>query len=155
MKPSPVITEAVSRKLRRSESESEFMRYVIDFLRLNGWRVSHTLRVVTGKGHRTCVAGDHGFPDVVASLGGRIAFLELKSDSGRLSGDQVEWLNNLAKVSREPAFWNGKHDVPPHVVRADDGEPWDVLVGVLRPRWAKGGSGWFETTFTMIPGLVI
>lgn len=127
------------------ETEAAFQAYVVDFLRLNGWKLHHSLRVRTRQGVRTPLSGSPGLPDIIATQGGRVAFLELKTNSGRLSEPQIEWLDSLAGVS---VGWDSKLDVPPHTTK---GDPWDILVGVLRPMWRK----WFESTFTTIPGLAV
>jgi len=57
---------------------------------LRSWRHYHTLR---SKG------SDPGFPDLVLVRGDRLIFAELKTDRGRLSADQVVWLDDLDGVS--------------------------------------------------------
>lgn len=62
-----------------------------------GWRlVYHTLR---SKGSRA------GFPDRVL-VRERVVFAELKSAKGRLSADQVEWLDGLSIAGAECYVWS-------------------------------------------------
>jgi len=49
--------------------------------------------------------GDKGFPDLVLVRPPRVIFVELKSDSGKLSPDQVDWLTKLRTSSVEAYCW--------------------------------------------------
>ena len=81
-----------------SPTEAEFMGQIIEMAQLRGWRVHHTRPAWTGKGWRTPIQGDPGFPDLVLvrKRGNvRVIFAELKSDKGRLAEDQGEWIRLL------------------------------------------------------------
>jgi VRR-NUC domain-containing protein len=71
------------------ETEADFLGWVRDLAHLRRWRTYHTLR---SKG------SESGFPDLVMVRGGRLVFAELKTASGRLTGDQSDWLHTLELV---------------------------------------------------------
>jgi len=82
-----------SRKLQR---EKEFQRAVIEYARMMGWRVHHTLPAITQSGRWiTPVQGDVGFPDLVLCRPPRVIFAELKRVGGKVSVAQREWLDAL------------------------------------------------------------
>lgn len=82
-----------------SQTEAEFMGQLIELAQWRGWRVHHTRPAWTGKGWRTPIQGDPGFPDLVLvrkiRKHVRVIFAELKSDKGRLTDDQGEWMRLL------------------------------------------------------------
>lgn len=45
-----------------------------------------------------------GFPDLVI-VGYRVIFVELKSDTGRVSFDQLGWLDDLREANAEVYLW--------------------------------------------------
>lgn len=84
----------------RHVSESAFQKAVIQLAETVGWRVAHhhdsRRQVAPGR-----FIGDRqasGFPDLVMARRGRLWFAELKSEKGRLSSAQREWLDELAMV---------------------------------------------------------
>ena len=68
-------------------SEDQLLTGVTDALTAHGWRWTHHRR-----SDKALTMGDRGIPDIVAARGGRLLFLELKTDSGVLSPDQLAWL---------------------------------------------------------------
>lgn len=91
-------------------SEAELQEQVIELARLLRWRVAHFRPAMTKHGWRTPVAGDgKGFPDLVL-VRDRVVVVELKSEVGRVSDDQAEWLGAfeaagvLALVVRPSSF---------------------------------------------------
>lgn len=64
-------------------SERDLTRQVSDLARLFGWRRYHAW---------LSKHSPAGFPDEVLLRGGRLAVLELKSERGRLTPTQEEWL---------------------------------------------------------------
>ena len=89
-------------------SEKDFQATIIQLAKLRGWLVNHIRPAKTSKGWRTPVQGDIGFPDLVLvsppcksgpRLGKRIvAFIEVKSDRGKLTAEQKKWLDALHDV---------------------------------------------------------
>lgn len=85
------------------------MQQVIELSSLSGWLCYHT---------HDSRRSQAGFPDLVMIRGERLIFAELKSEKGKTSSQQDEWLSAL-KGSRQGEVY---------VWRPSD---WDELVGVL------------------------
>ncbi len=62
------------------------MASVLAMARALGWRAYHT---------RDSRGSEPGFPDVVLARRGRVIFAELKTESGRVTRPQLEWLGDL------------------------------------------------------------
>jgi hypothetical protein len=86
-------------------TEREFQTAVTDALSVFGWRWTHFRPATTAKGWRTPISGAKGFPDVVAVRDGRVLFLELKTEAGRLTHDQRQWLAELELTGGEAHCW--------------------------------------------------
>ena len=100
-------------------TERDFQSAIIDLAHLRGYRIHHCRPAVTPSGKwATHISGDPGFCDLVLAKPGRILFLEVKSDRGRVTPDQVAWLAALDTVS----------GVTARVVRP---EHWDWVVEAL------------------------
>ena len=101
-------------------SEAAFLNQVLDLLRLYGYRTLHLRPALTRSGRwATHIQGDGvGWPDVYAVRGHRAVALELKSEKGKPTEAQLDWLAAL-----------GHAGVEAHVVRPSQ---WDWLVGWLR-----------------------
>lgn len=67
-------------------TEKEFQEQVVTLARLQGWRHYHTF---------DSRRSPFGFPDLVLVRGGRIIFAEIKAERGKLTPQQIEWLNDL------------------------------------------------------------
>ena len=66
---------------RGLEKESDFQNWVIEYAHdQQGWMVAHFRPAETGKGWRTLMQGDVGFPDLVLARNGVVLLVELKSD---------------------------------------------------------------------------
>lgn len=77
-------------------SESELQSAIIGLAKLLGWRVAHFRSANTTQGWMTPVAADgKGFPDLCMVKDDRLLFVELKTDRGRLSPEQDEWIAAL------------------------------------------------------------
>lgn len=87
-------------------TERELQSAVIETARLLGWRVAHFRPAMTSKGWRTPVEADGaGWPDLVLVRGTRLIFVELKSSTGRLSVEQVEWKAALTLAGQTVYVW--------------------------------------------------
>ena len=85
--------------------ERDVQETIIDLAHAFGWRVAHFRPAETKKGWRTPVSADgKGFPDLVL-VRDRVIFAELKREGESPRADQVEWLNDLARVGAEVYVW--------------------------------------------------
>ena len=85
--------------LESAISESDFQQSVIDLAQLSGWKVAHFTVGITKAGYRTPMIGDKGYPDITAVKNGQLIFAELKTEKGKPSTDQQDWLMALGEVS--------------------------------------------------------
>lgn len=78
------------------ESEEEFQRWVIEFARWHGWRVTHFRKVKLPSGRwGTPLQGDAGYPDLSLARDGVVILAELKSQTGVVEPDQQKWLDAI------------------------------------------------------------
>lgn len=78
------------------ETEAQFTKKVIEYLKLKGWMVTHFRPAQARSGRwMTALQGDPGFVDIVAARAGDVWFLELKSAGGRLQAQQRVWAKHL------------------------------------------------------------
>ncbi len=90
-------------------TEADFQTAVIDLAQLLGWRVAHFRPARTNAGWRTPVSADgKGFPDLVL-VRDRVLFVELKSETGRLSPDQRAWVAALDDAGAQAFVWRPFH----------------------------------------------
>jgi hypothetical protein len=88
------------------QREKDFQRAVIEYARMMGWRIHHTLPALTQRGRWiTPVQGDTGFPDLVLCRPPRLIFAELKRVGGKVSSQQREWLDALQACGVECYVW--------------------------------------------------
>ena len=88
-----------------AESEREFQREVIKIAKSLGWYVYHALPGQGRNKHLTLFIGKRGFPDLVLCRPPRLIFAELKSERGKPSTDQTEWLDALRACGVEVHVW--------------------------------------------------
>ena len=73
--------------------EKHFQQKVITVAHYYGWLVQHTRAVNSDGRWMTPISGDPGFPDLcLVHLSKGLLFAELKSDRGKLSEHQVNWV---------------------------------------------------------------
>lgn len=90
-------------------TEADWQKQVIDLARLFKWRVAHFRPAQTSKGWRTPVAADgKGWPDLVL-VRERVIYAELKAEKGRLSDDQILWIDTLQAANGECYVWRPEH----------------------------------------------
>jgi hypothetical protein len=77
-------------------SEREFQAEVMDIANQLGWRFYHT---------HDSIGSQAGFPDLVMVRKKRLIFAELKTESGKLSIQQGQWLADLEKTAAEVYLW--------------------------------------------------
>ena len=95
-------------------TEDEWLRSVGDALDLTGWAWIHPRPARRAQGKWTTPTQGNsakGFPDIVAVRPPRVLWLELKTERGRVSPEQDDWLERLrtsgqeAYVIRLPRDW--------------------------------------------------
>lgn len=96
-------------------TEKEFQAAVVRYAALHGWRTYHT---------HDSRRSNPGFPDLVLVKHGRLVFAELKTEKGRVSAAQQEWLDALGNVG-DPRC---DHCADVHVWRPRD---WPTIEDVL------------------------
>jgi hypothetical protein len=79
-------------------TEKQFQSQVVELATVLGWRVYHTWNSI----HSV-----RGFPDLVLCRE-RLIFVELKSDSGKLSSHQESWIESLKIAQSEVYVWRPK-----------------------------------------------
>ena len=93
-------------------TESEFQQSVIQEANLRGWRVAH-FRAMTDRNGRTrtpVAAQGAGFPDLVlAHPRHGVLFVELKTNQGRASSLQREWIDTLRAAGARAFIWRPIH----------------------------------------------
>ena len=92
------------------ESERQFQDKVIAMAIMYGWKVQHSRpAMLPGGGWATHIQGHVGFPDLVLANRDRgVIYAELKSERGKLSPSQADWLETLtaaSAVSSETFLW--------------------------------------------------
>jgi len=89
-------------------SEADFVKRIIDTAHLLHWKCTHFLPAHTGKGWRTALQGDPGFVDIVLAKGGCVLHVEVKTDTGRVRPDQIEWAKEIGPSYRlwRPRDWD-------------------------------------------------
>lgn len=89
-----------------SVTEAQFTAQVIEMAQLHGYRAAHFRPARTEAGWRTAVQGDgKGFPDLVLVGRGRVIVAELKSEKGRPSIEQLDWLAAFGAAGVERYIW--------------------------------------------------
>ncbi len=87
-------------------SERDFTTKVIDRAKAMGWRVFHPRPARTAQGWRTAGQGTpQGFPDLVLALDTLVLFVELKSQKGKLTDEQKDWLLHTNGAVWRPRDW--------------------------------------------------
>lgn len=81
------------------QNERQFMDNIIRFAHLRGWRLVHQRPARLADGSwRTAICGHAGYPDITMVRDGVLIFAELKTDKGKLSGEQKDWIRDLERV---------------------------------------------------------
>lgn len=105
------VTLSLPPELIAGMSEAEFSKIVIDIAQIHGWRVAHFRAAKVTRGgvekYETPVAANgKGFPDLVLAKAGRpVIYCELKSESGKVRPEQVEWLELLRLTPSQVFVW--------------------------------------------------
>lgn len=85
------------------ETEAEFQSWIVDYARVNGWRVWYmpdwVYRLIARDMQRTRIGKDwpdKGFPDLWLVREGELVVLEVKSATGSVKKEQKAWIADLA-----------------------------------------------------------
>ena len=78
-------------------TEKEFQNTVLELARIHGWLCYHT---------HDSRRSEPGFPDLVLAKNGAVLFAEVKTDTGRLTNDQIAWLLATHGVIWRPKHWD-------------------------------------------------
>lgn len=115
--------QALKQRVKSAITEAEFQDQVVDYAHLKGWKVAHFHVAMTKAGeYHTPVAADaKGWPDLCMIRDERMVVAELKSETGRLSPEQADW---IAKFSYLDASTVRTFVWQPH--------EWDDIVEVLK-----------------------
>lgn len=90
-------------------SEKEFQGHVLDLARHHGWLCYHTF---------DSRRSQPGFPDLVMVRADRLLFAELKTEKGKLSAEQDNWINVLREFGNDVVA--NSHHFYPFVWRPSD-----------------------------------
>jgi len=105
-------------------TERAFAGQVEDLCRLFQWRYYHSWN---------SMHSPPGFPDYLLLKGARLLFVELKTDTGKLTIPQRDWLTALAAAGKDVFLWRPQ----------DFEEVRDILAGHAEPetgwstRWSE------------------
>lgn len=81
-------------------SEADFQRIVTDYATLRGLRWHHETDSRRSKA---------GFPDLVVAGPGGVAFIELKTNTGRVKPEQAEWIDALRDAGQHALIVRPRH----------------------------------------------
>ncbi|QGJ88093.1 nuclease [Arthrobacter phage Edmundo] len=88
----------------RTITEAAWQKKVQDLLTLYGWKWYHAPNNRPGKGgHVQNIKA--GYPDITAARGKRSLYAELKTETGRTTPEQDEWLEAMAEAGHETYVW--------------------------------------------------
>jgi len=85
--------------------ERDFQNAVVELARLGGWLVHHTRTVQIAGGGWSSPCLDKGFPDLTLVKRERLLFAELKTETGRLTLEQIRWLEALRDTGADARVW--------------------------------------------------
>ncbi len=83
-------------------SEKDFRQQVVDFARLTGWHCYFTWN---------SMHSPKGFPDLVLVRPPELLYVELKSDTGKLTAEQEECIDILRQAGQTVFVWRPSDDV--------------------------------------------
>jgi hypothetical protein len=101
-----VTSEASRRGRQPALSERDWQEQVTELAHLYGWDWNHT-RTSRGKGGKWVTATSCvGFPDITAwHPAGRVMFVELKTETGKVRPEQERVLASLTAAGAEVHVW--------------------------------------------------
>ena len=112
--------------MRLKQSEKQFQSAVLQLAKLRGWLCYHPY---------DSRRSTPGFPDLVLVRDGEVVFAELKTDKGKLTKAQEQWLEQLCRVSeRAESALTDAGQCGPSIVSAVVWRPtdWPVIEVTLK-----------------------
>lgn len=96
--------------------EKTLQERVLYRARKYGWRIMHippggagSNAQGTGVQWRSSGGSGKGFPDLTMVRTGRLVFIELKRELGKLGDEQVAWIDDLIAAGQEVHVWRPSH----------------------------------------------
>ena len=86
----------LKRQIEVSLTEKQFQQQVIDLAKLCGWKEYHTWKSIHSPA---------GFPDLILVRDCAILAVEVKSEKGKLTEAQWDWLEALGKTGVKVYIW--------------------------------------------------
>lgn len=88
-------------------TEDHLLKAVLDMAKLRGLKAAHFRPALSQSGRwHTAVGGDgKGYPDLTIVGPAGVLFRELKTEVGRLSPEQREWLADLTAAGADAGVW--------------------------------------------------
>jgi hypothetical protein len=89
-------------------SEDDFKSRIMDTAMLYGWRICHIRPARKQHGRWvTPIEGHAGLPDLILARDGRVLLIELKSQVGKPTAEQLAWLAAAGDNGRlwRPSDW--------------------------------------------------
>ena len=83
----------------REITEKDFSSQIESLLNIFGWHWCHFRPARTEHGWRTALSGHKGFLDYIATKPPRLLIFELKSEKGKVSSEQQEWIDLLKQCT--------------------------------------------------------
>lgn len=99
-------------------TEEDLLSAVIELARFAGYKVCHFRPARTGRGWRTAIQGDKGFPDLVIAGRGRCIIVETKDENEDVRPDQWEWIWALFEAGEEVYVWRPEDWLDGTIARA-------------------------------------
>lgn len=92
-------------------TERELQDAVLELAALMGWKIHHDRPARRKDGSwTTAIEGDPGFPDLILVRTSRMVAAELKSENGKPTGHQRNWLDHFIAVPCvEVHLWRPEH----------------------------------------------
>lgn len=90
-------------KLLRAITESTFQKWVQKLMTQQGWLWYHAADNIPRGGWKANIKP--GFPDLVAVRRGRLLIAELKTQTGKITDPQDDWLTALRTTGAEVHIW--------------------------------------------------
>ena len=97
--------------MKSTLTEAAFQKMVLDFAKLHGWRRAHFrgVRVQRKDGstyHQTPIQADgKGFPDILLLRGRECIVVELKTETRRLTPEQIAWITAFREAGIHAFIW--------------------------------------------------